>query len=169
MSEYTQPGQATAFAALAVIRGSPAYPNIAGTARFTQTPSGVLVQAVVAGLPQTETHFFAFHLHEGTCGRPAQPIATPGGAPDYFPEAGAHYNPGRQPHPRHAGDFPSLLSTQAGTAQLAFVTDRFTVQQAIGHAVIIHLDPDDYHTQPSGSAGQKIACGLVMPERGPLY
>jgi Cu-Zn family superoxide dismutase len=72
-----------------------------------------------------------------------------------------------QPHPRHAGDFPPLLETARGGAQLSFLTDRFTVAQALGHAVIIHLNPDDFTTQPSGNAGPMIACGMVAPEYGP--
>lgn len=183
MSEYFSPpgppgppGPSRPMSAVAVVTGSPAYPGIRGTVRFDQTRGGVVVKADINGLPQTRSGFFAFHLHDGTCGRPPRPPwprtgpedPASGGPQDAFPEAGQHFNPGRQPHPRHAGDFPVLLETRYGSAQLTFLTDRFTVPQAIGKAVVIHLDPDDYRSQPAGNAGTRIACGVVMPERG-LY
>jgi Cu-Zn family superoxide dismutase len=31
----------------------------------------------------------------------------------------------------------------------------------IGRAIIIHRDPDDFRSQPSGNAGAKIACGII--------
>ena len=162
MSESTS-GQP--LSAIAVVAGSPAYPGIRGTVRFDQTRGGVVVKADVGGLPQTPSGFFAFHLHGGNC-----TLAPGGEGGNYFPEAGGHYNPTGQPHPRHAGDFPVLLETRYGSAQLTFLTDRFTVPQIIGRAVIIHLNPDDYRTQPSGNPGAMIACGVVMPEQGPgLY
>ena len=40
-------------------------------------------------------------------------------------------------------------------------TDRFTVDDAIGKTVVIHSEPDDFRTQPSGNAGTKIACGVI--------
>lgn len=41
-------------------------------------------------------------------------------------------------------------------------TDRFYVDEIIGKTVIVHEDPDDFHTQPSGNAGKKIACGVIL-------
>ena len=121
------------------------------------------MQADVSGLPQTATNFFAFHLHEGNCsGTPTTDATT--GATDYFPQTGGHYNPTNQPHPMHAGDFPVILAapTKGGSAHLSFFTPRFTVSEAVGRAVVIHDNPDDYRTQPSGDSGMKIACGTVQ-------
>lgn len=41
------------------------------------------------------------------------------------------------------------------------LTDRFRVRDIIGRTVVIHSGPDDFHTQPAGNAGEKIACGVI--------
>jgi Cu-Zn family superoxide dismutase len=44
---------------------------------------------------------------------------------------------------------------------MAVLTDRFAVSEVLGKAVVLHRQPDDFHTQPAGNAGAKIACGLI--------
>ena len=106
--------------------------------------------AQIDGLPkESETGFFAFHIHEGRdCGG------------EGFADTGGHFNPGNTEHPRHAGDLPPLLSDN-GRAFMQVLTGRFRVDEVIGRTVIIHSHPDDFHTQPSGNAGTKIACGVI--------
>ncbi|HOV70119.1 MAG TPA: superoxide dismutase family protein, partial [Clostridia bacterium] len=60
------------------------------------------------------------------------------------------------------GDLPVLFSN-AGRAKMTVFTNRFHVRDIIGKAVIIHQNPDDYVSQPSGSAGKRLACGVIMP------
>ena len=91
---------------------------------------------------------------DGCCGDCSQC----GGAD--FSDTGGHYNPDAQEHPRHAGDLPPLLSV-GGRAFLAVETGRFTPCEVIGRTVVIHGSADDFHTQPSGNAGKKIACGVI--------
>lgn len=149
--------------AAAYIRGSEKYPGINGTVYFYDAPGGTLVSVQVTGLPPEQTDgdgtpvgpFFAFHLHAGG-------ECEPRGGRAPFSGAGGHYNPTGQPHPRHAGDFPVLLSNH-GYAGMTFFTNRFKPLDAAGRAVIIHLLPDDYRSQPSGAAGEMIGCGVVMP------
>lgn len=137
--------------AVAFVRGGTDVPNINGQVRFYQEPSSVLVVADIAGLPQnSETGFFGFHIHEGNS------CAGAG-----FPQTSSHYNPRQNDHPRHAGDLPPLLMQQ-GHAHLEVRTDRFRVRDIIGRTVVIHSNPDDFHTQPAGNAGTKIACGLIV-------
>ena len=76
-------------------------------------------------------------------------------------DALTHYNPRGCPHPAHAGDFPPLLANRSYALQV-FLTDRVTLSEIIGRTVIIHAEPDDFTTQPGGSAGKKIACGQIQ-------
>lgn len=141
--------------AQAVLTGSGEFPGLTGRVRLYQTGAGVLVLAEVSGLPrggQCGGQFFGFHIHEGgSCGTMGE---------DPFGDAMAHYNPGGCEHPGHAGDLPPLLGSN-GSALSLFLTGRFRVSEVIGRAVIIHRQPDDFTTQPSGNSGAKIACGVI--------
>lgn len=139
--------------AQADISGGESNPQLCGTARFYQTPQGVLVLAEVSGLPDRGSNIFAFHIHN--CG------ACTGSADEPFSAAQGHYNPDNRPHPAHAGDMPPLFSNR-GYALQAFLTDRFTVKNIIGRTVIIHEGVDDFTSQPAGNAGTRIACGVIQ-------
>lgn len=76
---------------------------------------------------------------------------------------GAHYNPENTEHPKHAGDLPPLLANN-GIAWSAVYTDRFYPEDVVGRTVIIHDMADDFHTQPSGDSGMKMACGEIVSE-----
>ncbi len=146
--------------AAAVMEGKTENSSIQGLVKFYQTASGVLIAADIFGLPASteacQGNVFAFHIHGGSsCGASAE---------DPFADAGTHYNPAQCPHPYHAGDMPPLFGAR-GRAFLAFLTDRFTVEEVIGKAVVIHDRPDDFTTQPSGNAGSKIACGIISRVR----
>ena len=131
------------------MRGDADHPCLRGTVTFTSCGGGTRVSAQIEGLPESETGFFAFHIHEGgDCGG------------EGFADTGAHYNPENVPHPLHAGDLPPLLSV-GGKACMTVLTGRFTPKDVVGRTVVIHSHPDDFHTQPSGGAGTKIACGVI--------
>lgn len=142
--------------AAAEITGNRDYPDIRGRVLFFSTRGGVLIRAEITGLPKgqgkCDSPIFAFHIHDGG--------SCTGNADDAFANAGAHFNPQGCAHPYHAGDLPALFSAD-GNAVLETLTDRFELSQIIGRSVIIHREPDDYTTQPSGNSGQKIACGTV--------
>ncbi len=142
--------------AVAVIKGSEHYPDINGRVLFRQQKNGVLITAEIFGLPVDEKNcdggIFAFHIHEGgECS---------GSGSDLFANAKGHYNPNNCPHPYHAGDLPPLIGNN-GYAYMSVLSDRFTAREIIGRTVIIHLHPDDFHSQPSGNSGEKIACGVI--------
>lgn len=140
--------------AAANIVGNDEQPQLNGTVKFFQTPyDGVLIQAEIFGLPDTSkdstSNFYAMHIHEtGNCTPP-------------FDKTGEHYNPKNKPHPSHAGDLVPLLSNR-GYAYGVFFDSRFSIDEVIGRSVIIHYNPDDFTTQPSGNSGTKIGCGVII-------
>lgn len=93
-----------------------------------------------------------------------------------FTSAGGHWNPlGREhgrdnPAGQHMGDMPNLIVGQDGTGLLeVIVTDgriddsHIALLDQDGAAVMIHAGPDDYHSDPAGDAGSRIACGIIEP------
>ena len=134
-----------------------------GTATLSAQPNGVLIELKVQGLPQG-TH--AFHLHEkGACRTPD------------FESAGGHFNPTDRKHGMevgggpHAGDLPNIHVDASGKAELSALDPYVTLGKGNtsllagdGAAVVIHAGRDDYTSQPSGNAGNRIACGKI--ERG---
>lgn len=135
--------------AIAVINGGSTRPNLRGTIKFYQKQNCVLVVADVWGLPHTETGFFGFHIHEGSDCNGID-----------FSNSKSHYNPYDRPHPEHSGDLPPLMLCN-NRAYSSVLTNRFNVSDIIGRTVIIHNMPDDFTSQPSGNAGEKIACGVI--------
>lgn len=143
--------------ATAHIRGSSDYPQIKGLAQFYQLSHGVLVVVEMMGMPQKEGTcaggIHALHIHSGkTCS---------GNKSDSFADAGMHYNPSNCEHPEHAGDLPPIFAND-GYGLSVFLTNRFQVKDILGKTVILHENPDDFRTQPSGNAGAKIACGEII-------
>ena len=144
--------------AVAIIKGSTAYPAIRGIVRFYQTDHGVYVVTSISGLPRGEntcqSPILAMHIHDGdSCdGR---------GGDSAFPLSGNHYNPNECEHPYHAGDLPPLFSADS-IAMSSVLTNRFKVRDIVGKTVIIHSGIDDFTSQPAGNAGEKIACGIIQ-------
>ena len=133
--------------------------TVRGNATFTQHGDKVRVVASVSGLkPNGE---FGFHVHEaGDCssgdGMSAKGHFNPYGKPH-----GAHNNP-----EHHGGDLPSLKSDANGNAELTADVDVVTVSSGpasiIGRGLIVHAQPDDFKTQPTGNAGARSACAVIQ-------
>jgi superoxide dismutase, Cu-Zn family len=130
-----------------------------GTVNFQQLGSKVRVVANVSGLVPGREH--GFHIHEaGDCS-----------SGDGMSAKG-HFNPLGKPHglyttaERHAGDMPALKADANGNAKLETDLDIMTVAPGpasiVGRGLIVHADPDDYKTQPTGNAGARIACGVIQ-------
>lgn len=146
--------------ATATLTAGPMVPGVSGSVHFRNEKERVKITVSIDGLPPYDagpppTGPHGFHIHEGSgceIGDPADP----------FQAAGGHWNPDGQPHGNHAGDFPVLFSKR-GRARLTFYSDRFTADEIVGRTVIVHLNPDDYRTQPAGDSGMRIACGVIVP------
>jgi Cu-Zn family superoxide dismutase len=132
-----------------------------GEVTFEQIGSKVHVVANVQGLQPGRDH--GFHIHEaGDC------------SSDDGMSTKGHFNPHGKPHghpnssERHAGDLPSLTAAKNGRAKIDFTLDVVTVApgtaSVVGRGIIVHADPDDYKTQPTGNAGARIACGVIRAD-----
>ncbi|MGN0166129.1 MAG: superoxide dismutase family protein [Lachnospiraceae bacterium] len=141
--------------AVAEIKGTGKYNNLTGKVQFFELDNGVMVAAEFFGLPIGEVcknPVFAFHIHSGN--------RCTGNMEDPFADAMGHFNPGNCMHPYHAGDLPPVFDNNGYAFQM-FLTNRFSVDDIIGKTVILHSNPDDFTTQPSGNSGNKIACGVI--------
>ena len=143
-----------AVAKLAATKGN----ATSGTVTFTQAGDKVRVEANVSGLKPNADH--GFHVHEkGDCSS-GDGMSTGG---HFNPLGKAHGAHGGTEH--HAGDLPSLKSDAAGNAKFSVLVDVITVSpgvtSVVGRGMIVHRDPDDYKTQPTGNAGPRIACAVI--------
>ncbi len=133
---------------------------VTGQLQLVPMGDGVHVTGQITGLQPGSTH--AIHIHEkGDCS-----------APDAS-SAGGHFNPTGTEHGKvergvhHAGDMDNIVADANGTARV----DRHAsgpslvpgaAGNVIGRAVIVHATADDYTSQPSGNAGGRLACGVIM-------
>jgi len=128
-----------------------------GTVTFRQDGDEVRVRVNVTGLKPGAVH--GFHVHEkGDCSS-GDGMST-----------GGHFNPAGKPHgpqsgEHHAGDMPSLTADAYGNANTSFelhgVSIGSGVSDLVGKGLIVHRDPDDYKTQPTGNAGPRVACAVI--------
>ena len=133
--------------------------NTSGTVRFVQTAGKVVVSGEIRGLKPDAEH--GFHVHEtGDCS-----------SGDGM-SAGGHFNPTTLPHgnhgkgAHHAGDLPSLKANAGGVTIFSFESTTIGVDSGVadivGKGLIVHRDPDDYTTQPTGNAGPRLACAVIQ-------
>lgn len=136
--------------------------DAAGTAAFRPSGDGVALTLSLMGLPPG---MHGIHLHSvGRCDAPS------------FESAGPHLNPmgklhgAQNPAGSHMGDLPNITIDAAGrattTLQIAVLPSTFSAElaDADGAAIVVHVAPDDYRTDPSGNSGDRIACGVLEAE-----
>jgi superoxide dismutase, Cu-Zn family len=135
----------------------------AGTATLTPDGNGVKVKLNLKNLPEGP---HAIHVHQNAkCDGPD------------FKTAGGHLNPfskehgTKNPKGAHAGDMPANLEVMAdGTDHISFVTQSISLKKDAknyvfangGTAFVVHAKADDMMTDPTGNAGDRIACGLIV-------
>lgn len=146
----------TAVAELSPTQGN----NVKGNVTFSVVDGKVHVKGQVSGLKPDSEH--GFHIHEkGDC-------SAPNGD-----SAGGHFNPSKEDHgnvattPHHGGDIPNIKADAQGNAVVdADVSTNVNIGEGndfdiIGRGLIVHADPDDYKTQPTGNAGARLACAVI--------
>ena len=129
-----------------------------GTAELEEVAKGVVVELKAEGL---SPGLHGFHFHEtGKCEAPT------------FETAGGHFNPADAKHGMeheegpHAGDLPNLEVEEDGTVNVTVNAENVSLSKdddasLVGTALIIHEKPDDGKTQPTGDAGERLACGVI--------
>ena len=141
------------------IIGSTNDSGLTGMAVFTQDGDQITfiieVQNVSPGL-------HAVHIHEkGDCS-----------APDGT-SAGGHWNPTDVAHGKwgegefHLGDIGNMTVGEDGTGTMTLTTDLWEIGtgsdiDVVGKGIIVHADADDFVSQPSGNAGARIGCGVIV-------
>lgn len=144
--------------------------TVVGTLHVSEADLGVTftVHLDPGALPAGD---HGIHIHEtGSCDV---------GADEAFAMAGGHFDPAGTSHggpdgePRHAGDLGNLTAGADGSAEFTITIDSVTLmpeaadslRDADGSALIIHADPDDLTTDPSGNSGARVLCAVIAPER----
>lgn len=134
-----------------------------GTVKLTETPSGVLLRGE---LKPVSPGRHGFHIHEtGKCD-----------AGTGFKSAGGHLS-GGVPHGfmtdggPHPGDMPNVHVADDKTMAVEVFNPRVSLAggegagasllDGDGSAIVVHSGADDYESQPSGDAGDRIACGVI--------
>jgi Cu-Zn family superoxide dismutase len=130
--------------------------KVTGVVTFTKVEGGVKVVADIEGLSKGK---HGFHIHEyGDCS------GLDGST------AGGHFNPDAKSHgapnvsERHAGDMGNIEADDSGQGTLEYVDSTISLEgknSIIGKAMIIHANEDDLKTQPTGNAGNRLACGVI--------
>ena len=134
--------------------------EVIGSASFWEDSSGVKIAAQVKGAPPG---VHGFHIHAvGKCEPPA------------FTTASGHFNPGGKKHGMksqdgpHAGDLPNIIVGADGGGRIEFTTRLVSLGtgptslfDADGSALVLHADPDDEKSDPTGNAGGRIGCGVI--------
>lgn len=137
--------------------------SLAGKAMFSEVAGGVEVKIEVTGAPPGK---IATHVHEtGDCS------AADGAS------AGGHFNPSQDSHgmpmdaTHHLGDLGNIEIKADGTGMTDVVVKGASLQlndgkSFLNRALIVHAKQDD-GGQPTGNAGGRIGCAVIMPRNRP--
>ncbi len=149
---------ATPVQANAVI-GSTNDSGVTGTAVFTQNDDQITLMIEIQG---ASPGLRAVHIHEnGDCS------ASDGSS------AGGHWNPTGVAHGKwgegefHLGDIGNITVGEDGTGSISLTTDLWEIGtgsdvDVVGKGIIVHAGADDFTSQPSGAAGMRIGCGVIV-------
>ncbi len=134
-----------------------------GKVTISESSYGLVFTPQLSGLPPG-VHGFHVHANASCDAATMDGKAMPGGA------AGGHFDPektGRHGLPwgdGHLGDLPAITVTTDGNAVQPVLAPRLkTLDQVLGHALMIHTGGDNHADSPMplGGGGARIACGVI--------
>ena len=133
-----------------------------GMVSLVDTQYGLLLTPSLMNLPPG---IHGFHVHQNPACGPGEKDGkvVPGLA------AGGHYDPANTnshegPYGEgHLGDLPPLYVGMDGSASTPVLAPRLTVADVVGHALMIHMDGDNFSDMPAplGGGGARLACGVI--------
>ncbi len=65
------------------------------------------------------------------------------------------------------GDLGNVTADGTGVVEIVFTDTQIALSgpnSIIGRSAMVHADPDDGTTQPTGNSGKRIACGVVTAQ-----
>lgn len=134
--------------------------SVKGTATFTEKNGEVVLLAKLTGLTPG---IHAIHIHEKSDCSAADGTST-----------GGHWNPTFKKHGKfgvgeyHSGDIGNFTADVYGNATVFFKTNEWAIggsdetKNILGKGLIVHKDPDDFVSQPTGNAGARVACSGII-------
>ena len=132
---------------------------VTGNATF-EVVNGQVKMTLNITAPSKANKSVAVHIHEHA------------GCGDNGKDAHGHWNPTKVNHGKwgsaasHAGDIGNVELDAQGNGKKELTTDRWTIggdstTNILNRSVIVHGGVDDYKTQPTGNAGNRIGCGII--------
>ena len=129
-----------------------------GSVTVDDGPDGLLIRLAGTSMPPGS---HAIHIHmAGRCEGPK------------FESAGAHWNPDNKQHGSenpngpHKGDLPNVTVGPDGALTQSLTVAGVAMAElrdTDGSALVVHAQPDDNKTDPSGASGDRIACAVIAP------
>jgi superoxide dismutase, Cu-Zn family len=145
--------------ASATLTGTKPDTTVSGMAQFTSDGSNVRLKLQIT-IPTMPNKVVAVHIHENSnCGEIGH-------------AAGGHWNPTNKMHGKwgsnsfHSGDIGNVTLDANGNGHLEMKTNLWSIggdptTNLLSHSIIVHNGTDDFVSQPSGNAGERIGCGII--------
>ena len=154
----TQPANETVSAEATI---ASTYPDtsVTGSATF-ESVNGKVKMVLNITAPSKANKSVAVHIHEHP------------GCGDNGKDAHGHWNPTKVNHGKwgadafHSGDIGNVELNGEGKGSKELETDRWSIggdssTNILNRSIIVHGGVDDFKTQPTGNAGNRIGCGII--------
>ena len=134
--------------------------TVSGEGTFVENNGKVTFTANFKGL---KPGIHAIHIHEKS------DCSSPDGT-----SAGGHWNPEFKKHGKwgeaeyHKGDIGNFTADENGKGSITLQTDEWCIgcedetKNILNKSIIVHANPDDFVSQPTGNAGGRVACSGII-------